>query len=368
MAETMLKVRQQQKRDTSENWAKAINFIPKDGEIIVYTDLKKIKVGNGTSTVSNLPFIEAAAAEKLADSHKFYTTGGITSNQVVFNGTQDVNLQVSDVKEAYLSWGGKNLAGTFGPVDACLVSSLGANRFSFMPAAGITVEYSRDGGETWVDYEMSDSNKVGLFSEKMTTLQIGKDTTPYQDKSKWLARVTLNASTAKVYNAFDKIIVYMATGGSSSCYCTIEGKTANDVASGTDTWTTIVNKCWVSGWSGYNIINTHFSMGSSSTHYQMVRFIFGVNIHPATSQYSGMQVYNIYGYGGVGWTTPSSMAKVGHLYDWNADKEAIFPNNIQIPTNSMLTGGMANRAYRDSEHNVITTTYAKKTDMSWIEF
>ena len=34
------------KSDTSENWSKAKNFIPKENEVIVYTDLEKKKIGD----------------------------------------------------------------------------------------------------------------------------------------------------------------------------------------------------------------------------------------------------------------------------------------------------------------------------------
>lgn len=45
------------RRDTSTNWAETGNAVLDAGEIIVYTDLHKIKVGDGTSTISTLPFI-----------------------------------------------------------------------------------------------------------------------------------------------------------------------------------------------------------------------------------------------------------------------------------------------------------------------
>lgn len=50
------------KHDTEENWLKAVNFIPKQGEIVVYDidanyNYERIKMGDGTTTVSNLPFI-----------------------------------------------------------------------------------------------------------------------------------------------------------------------------------------------------------------------------------------------------------------------------------------------------------------------
>lgn len=47
----------QNKIDTSENWAKATNFTPLKGEIIIYSDLKKIKIGDGTTKVSALQFL-----------------------------------------------------------------------------------------------------------------------------------------------------------------------------------------------------------------------------------------------------------------------------------------------------------------------
>jgi len=45
-----------QKHDTSANWAKATNFIPLKGEIIIYDDLNKIKIGDGTTNVNDLGF------------------------------------------------------------------------------------------------------------------------------------------------------------------------------------------------------------------------------------------------------------------------------------------------------------------------
>lgn len=46
------------KKDTSENWSKAKNFIPKENEVIIYTDLNKKKIGNGKNLLSELSFID----------------------------------------------------------------------------------------------------------------------------------------------------------------------------------------------------------------------------------------------------------------------------------------------------------------------
>lgn len=49
------------KHDTESNWDKATNFIPKKGEIIVYeaddNAVPYLKVGNGTKTVTELPYV-----------------------------------------------------------------------------------------------------------------------------------------------------------------------------------------------------------------------------------------------------------------------------------------------------------------------
>ncbi|MBO7080079.1 MAG: hypothetical protein J6W64_09845 [Bacilli bacterium] len=47
------------KKDTSENWSKAKNFIPKKGEVIIYIDFEPngIKIGDGKTKVTELPFI-----------------------------------------------------------------------------------------------------------------------------------------------------------------------------------------------------------------------------------------------------------------------------------------------------------------------
>lgn len=58
MEKTMIKEQTLIKKDTSINWSKAKNFIPKENEIILYTDFNKMKIGNGKTKVNELPFID----------------------------------------------------------------------------------------------------------------------------------------------------------------------------------------------------------------------------------------------------------------------------------------------------------------------
>lgn len=50
------------KHDTAANWAKAINFIPSKGEVIIYDDMDPpFKVGDGVHNVNDLPFTNRMA-------------------------------------------------------------------------------------------------------------------------------------------------------------------------------------------------------------------------------------------------------------------------------------------------------------------
>ena len=61
MSEKMFNTRIIHKHDTAENWEKATGFIPKSGELIVYDidanyNYERLKVGDGTTPVTELPF------------------------------------------------------------------------------------------------------------------------------------------------------------------------------------------------------------------------------------------------------------------------------------------------------------------------
>ena len=67
--EKNMDTRIQHKHDTEANWNKALNFIPKVGEIIIYDidenhNYPRIKVGDGVKIITNLKFIDADLATK----------------------------------------------------------------------------------------------------------------------------------------------------------------------------------------------------------------------------------------------------------------------------------------------------------------
>ena len=88
MANKIFQGRIVQKHDTEANWKKATNFVPLKGEIIVYDDLNKIKIGDGSTKINDLKFDTAVYYVKLTQG---------ANNSV----TADKNL--FDIYNAYLA-------------------------------------------------------------------------------------------------------------------------------------------------------------------------------------------------------------------------------------------------------------------------
>ena len=64
MAEKMINTRIINKHAVESDWLKAVNFIPKQGELIVYDidstySYERFKIGDGITVISSLPFAMA---------------------------------------------------------------------------------------------------------------------------------------------------------------------------------------------------------------------------------------------------------------------------------------------------------------------
>ena len=257
------------------------------------------------------------------------TVGATDKPIYVQNGTAMVATDV--MKEAFLQWGGKNFSADYGPLDAALISDLGADRFAFIPAAKWQVEYSRDNGRTWQDYGATDAQKLSLTSVG-TSLSIGKATSENKATADYKLRLTLTTTNA-VYSVLNKFAIDVSTSGSTGCYVTIEGRTKANVDAGANTWVTFAENIPVSGWSGWNIINTSgiTTHGNTNNQYANLRFTFGCT--GGSSTYPGLQIRRLKAFGGVGWQTPSNMAQYGSLYRYDYSQNALFPADVYIQNN-----------------------------------
>lgn len=86
------------KHDTSANWLKATNFIPYSGELILYTDVNKIKMGDGVTKVSDLPFTTIDAEEyNETDMEKLW-------NETLVSGDEDTGVYELTNEEVTNIW------------------------------------------------------------------------------------------------------------------------------------------------------------------------------------------------------------------------------------------------------------------------
>ena len=137
-----------------------------------------------------------------------------------------------------------------------------------------------------------------------------------------MLRITIDTDAFNVYTALNKFAIYIATSGSEGCWCTIDAS----IEDTPDTFVTFADKIRISGWPGWNIINTDkiITYGNSPNwQYGLIRFTFGCT--SVNTRYIGLTISKIMGFGGVGWRTPSNMAQIGTIYRYNNYQDVFFP-------------------------------------------
>ena len=88
-------VRLVNKHDVEANWLKAVNFVPKQGEIIVYDvdenyTYERFKIGDGTTLVSDLPFAAVKTWDDLPDLDPLVTLSSVGMVDPIFDSDGSV--------------------------------------------------------------------------------------------------------------------------------------------------------------------------------------------------------------------------------------------------------------------------------------
>lgn len=238
-----------------------------------------------------------------------------------------LNKKLETVHDNDMLWGGQNLSGNVSPTDAAMVSVIGGNKFALCKPQGITIEYTNDGGVTWVDYEATEKTKIDVISGISTVgLYYGKKTASSQIvTADDMLRITVNAFTCGVYTSLRKILIEFATNGSTNDFVKIESATIGDQ----ETFT-VVGTYNVSGNSGWNSIPYANNFGAYSlnqaSNVGVLRFTFSTG---TASSYTGRPyVQNLVLNGITNYVNPSKLSATGHLYSYDYQQNATFPANI----------------------------------------
>ena len=314
------------------------------GKPVACTSLDLNTSGSSASCTGN-----SATATKLQTARTIALGTGATGTATSFNGTGNITIPVTDVKESYLSWGGKNLVGSVTPIGAALSSEHSANRLAYLNPAAITVEYSNDAGSTWTDSGLGNSAKIN-FVTTANGRSVGSNSTVTTSHRTRVTLTAQNGTTGYVYTRPRKMLINVSTAG-HGLTVTIEAKTGVSGAS----WTTL-GTYELNGWSGWNDIPmgiSTFGGGTNQTgNYWYMRLTFAntsVNSSYTTTKSSiiGLRLF-----GDTCWTRTSNMGETGHLYSYDYNQNATFPANVTATT---FIGALSGNA----------TTATTATNVAW---
>ena len=237
-------------------------------------------------------------------------------------GSSPGNVYATDV-----GWGGKAVVGAVSPVSAALIGAIGSNKFELCDPAGVKVEYSTDGGDTWEDYGCNDPNKIQLLSESLgTNLTIGKVWDRYATVNDRL-RVTVTANDCNVYTMLKSILLNVSTNGSNKCTVTIEQSrigAPDDFA--------VISTNNLDGWTGWNEIPLQKQFGGAQTQVNQtnsIRLTFQAGQPPTSGAIKGnLALLNLLFIGITTWRVNSNIARFGHLYKYDYAGNATFPAEV----------------------------------------
>ena len=218
-----------------------------------------------------------------------------------------------------------NFSGNSGPIEAAHIDVLRANRLAFLPANGVTVEYSTDGGATWVDYGATDAQKAGLFTMKLASGGAAFYTGKHTATADCTAKDQLRITVTPVDRYCSVNMLYM--------WVTVSGTTATvDIARSTigakTTFTNVRTDVPISGWSGPNEIR--FSQGtfggSEGQLYNAYSYRF--TLKNTADQEGNVGIFDLRMYGPSAWGIPNNMVMNDHMYTWDNDKNVSFPAKV----------------------------------------
>lgn len=330
MNEKILKTRIKQRRDTVANWTNN-NPVLLKGEIAIVEDTDgaiRFKVGDGSKTFSALAYTdEKLKAEIATKGNKLAEAGSET--MPVYIKSDGTASAIKKITEKYVDWGSnynEYKSGNISPLMTAMSPYHAVNRFAIPKPAGITIEYSNDNQNTWVDYGATDEEKMNLTSNNRSAFRLGKKSSGQTIND--ALRITLNATNMGIYCALRDLLIFVSTGGPNRFFMKMEYSLKSD-----ETVFTEINYHWLlDGWSGWNDIPIYFfAFGGGAhqtTNYAAIRLTFYHDPNEDISKIGNPLVSYIIGLATHSWSRCSNMATDNHIYSWDVNQNAIFPAHI----------------------------------------
>lgn len=355
-------------------------FQPKDNYIatrfeFISQEYAKITLHSNQSYVESIDAVVSSSltgkvqsATQLATARTIGVSGGVVGTAQSFDGTRNVSIPITSVYDtaertattARVNPLWSSIGGGATPPLASRLPFVRENLLSFNTSILEAVEYTKDGGETWVDYGLSNEVKTSLLTDGFTAKVIaGNGDTTIAHKLKGL-RFVLTANN--LYCVLSHIVMWgsMFTGTKVKVEYLLNGATE---------WVELTNGS-ASYDPGYTIIYTgrrafrNYSTATAATKSFRVTLSFnrGTDYDDSTSG-NPIRLFRIAAYSDILYSTNGSeMSKTGHLYSYDTSKNAIFPANVTAEKFIGNLEGTATKATADASGNVIAETYVKSIE------
>lgn len=269
---------------------------------------------------------------------------------------------------------GRASAGGVKPVH---LGVMGAGRClsAFLPPSGIKVEYSTDGGATWLDYGAGDAARSRLASMRDARIWYKLGGPDASGAHGDMLRITYEPTDGR-YGLVRSALVWASTMGGSSLTCSVETSTMG--AKGT--WVDRGVRVEMSGWPAPNAVDlpplTFGGHENQTSNTYGWRFTFGKK---ADASGKVQQVGSIDLYGDSVWNAVNEMMRSGHLYAWDDEGNGHFIGSADSATEAAsaaklktarritFTGAATGSATFDGSEDVTVNLAAKTSAAGFLE-
>lgn len=286
----------------------------------------------------------ATTATKLSTARTINVSNAATGAVASFDGSENVTIPVSSVKEAYLEWGGKDLKGSYSPLDGAFIQELSANRLACIPNGSITLERSPDNGTTWNTVTTTTGTDLCTTS----SVEFNNGNTVSSQSVDNIYRVTIRVD-GFLYCKLKKIALYINENGASGTTCLIETGDYSD----TTVWTAM-KEAQITGWTDWNIIQTDWVIGSPTNgNIKYIRLTFKQK--SVNSTYNSSVILNkLRFYASSCWYSSSTWAMWGVPYTFS-NKQIAFSNAVKS-TNGFVGNLIGNADTATAANKLFVTT------------
>lgn len=335
---------------------------------IVYSINNKLEDRYNANSIINLIYDEDQTSTVYINGTNTSIRGCWKIMEYMLNRSSINNIGLN---ESYLIWGGKAIAGTVSPIGCAISAEHSANKLAFINGNAITMEWSSDAGTTWTEFNYTAAQK-SAFCTLSQSVPIGRASSSTQMTLNCKTRITITAqdgTNSYLYTKPTKLLTEIAVAG--SCSLLVEYRSGTNYKSD-GAWTTLGTYS-ISGWTGWNdiplVLSTLGGGKTQTSNNWQLRLTYTMTAISQSYLTTG-SVNSIRLFGSSLWTSPSTMASTGHLYQYDISQNATFPNAIYPHDNNKQDLGSSTknwyRIYANSIYEngtLLSNKYALKTSI-----